>query len=129
MEKKYQVICRNDRQGLVRWLTRHGQGLLALVELIASTELALEELIDVSGRATIEAVLELSALQIAGQPHRGRRDGEIIWHGRQTAWGSHPRCAARHMKRVLMPMKSSRAITTKPNFSYSTTFLSTSVSK
>ena len=83
MEKKYEVIGRNDRQGLVRWLTRHGQGLLPLVELVESSELAWEELIEVSGRATIEAVLELSALQIAGQPHRGRRDGEIIWHGRQ----------------------------------------------
>lgn len=83
MEKKYQVIGRNDRQGLVRWLARHGQGLLPLVELVESTELALEELIDVSGRATIEAVLELSAMQLAGEPHRGRHDGEIIWHGRQ----------------------------------------------
>jgi len=83
VEKKYQVIGRNDRQGLVRWLTKHGQGLLPLVELVESTELALEELIDVSGRATIEAVLELSAVQVAGEPHRGRRDGEIIWHGRQ----------------------------------------------
>ncbi len=83
MEKKYQVIGRNDRQGLVRWLTKHGQGLLPLVELVESTALALEELIDVSGRATIEAVLELSAVQMAGEPHRGRHAGETIWHGRQ----------------------------------------------
>jgi putative transposase len=37
----------------------------------------------VTGRATIEAVLELSAMRVAGEPHRGRRGGEIIWHGRQ----------------------------------------------
>jgi putative transposase len=43
----------------------------------------LEELVDVSGRATIEAVLELSAMQVAGAPHRGQRGGAIIWHGRQ----------------------------------------------
>jgi putative transposase len=83
VEKKYQVIGCRDRHGLVRWLTKHGQGLLPLVELVESTELGLEELIDVSGRAAIEAVLELSAMQVAGEPHRGRRDGEIIWHGRQ----------------------------------------------
>jgi len=83
VEKKYQVIGCHDRHGLVRWLSKHGQGLLPLVELVESTELALEELIDVSGRAAIEAVLELSAMQVAGEPHRGRRDGEIIWHGRQ----------------------------------------------
>ena len=53
------------------------------MELIESTELALEELVDVSGRATIEAVLELSAMQVAGAPHRGQRGGAIIWHGRQ----------------------------------------------
>jgi AraC-like DNA-binding protein len=27
--------------------------------------------------------LELSAMRVAGEPHRGRRGGEIIWHGRQ----------------------------------------------
>jgi len=31
----------------------------------------------------IEAVLELSAMRVAGESHRGRRGGEIIWHGRQ----------------------------------------------
>jgi transposase-like protein len=81
--KNYQVVSRDDRRTLARWLTKHGQGLLPLVELIESTELALEELVDVSGRATIEAVLELSAMQIAGAPHRGQRGGAIIWHGRQ----------------------------------------------
>jgi putative transposase len=81
--KNYQVVSRDDRRTLARWLTKHGQGLLPLVELIESTELALEELVDVSGRATIEAVLELSAMQVAGAPHRGQRGGAIIWHGRQ----------------------------------------------
>ena len=83
MEQNYQVITRQDRRALKRWLTKHGQGLLPLVELVESTELGLEELIDVTGRAAIEAVLELSAIQVAGEPHRGRRGGEVIWHGRQ----------------------------------------------
>ena len=83
MGKNYQVVSRDERRTLVRWLTKHGQGLLPLVELVESTELALEELVDVSGRATIEAVLELSAMQVAGAPHRGQRGGAIIWHGRQ----------------------------------------------
>jgi putative transposase len=83
VRKNYQVVSRDDRRTLARWLTKHGQGLLPLVELVESTELALEELVDVSGRATIEAVLELSAMQVAGAPHRGQRGGAIIWHGRQ----------------------------------------------
>ena len=80
MKKNYQVISRQDRRALAQWLTKNGQGLVPLVE---GAEIALEELIDVTGRATIEAVLELSALQVAGAPQRGRRDGEVIWHGRQ----------------------------------------------
>ena len=55
MEKNYQVVGRRDRRALARWLTKHGQGLLPLVELVESTELALEELIDVTGRAAVEA--------------------------------------------------------------------------
>ena len=65
MGKNYQVVSRDDMRTLGRWLTKHGQGLLPLVELVESTKLALEELVDVSGRATIEAVLELSAIRDA----------------------------------------------------------------
>jgi putative transposase len=83
VKKNYQVISRQDRRALTHWLTKNGQGLLPLVELVKGAEIALEELIDVTGRATIEAVLELSALEVAGEPQRGRRDGEVIWHGRQ----------------------------------------------
>jgi putative transposase len=83
VKKKYQVISRYDRRALARWLAKNGQGLLPLVELVEGAELALEELIDVTGRATIEAVLALSALQVAGEPHRGRRGGEVLWHGSQ----------------------------------------------
>jgi hypothetical protein len=86
VEKNYQVVSRQDRRALARWLAKHGQGLLPLVELVERTDLALEELVDVTGRATIEAVLELSAMRVAGEPHRGRRGGEIIWHGRQPWW-------------------------------------------
>ena len=83
MTKYYQIIGRPDRRALAHWLTKNGQGLLPLVELVERAEIALEELIDVTGRATIEAVLELSAMQVAGEPQRGRRDGDVIWHGRQ----------------------------------------------
>lgn len=62
MKKSYQVIRRQDRRALVRWLTKHGQGLLPLVELLERTELGLDQLIGVTGRAAVEAVLELSAI-------------------------------------------------------------------
>jgi transposase-like protein len=57
--------------------------LLPMVELIESSRVAVDELIDVLGRASIEAVLELSAMGVAGEKHRGRRGGEIGWHGSQ----------------------------------------------
>jgi len=72
VQKQYRVIGRSDTRRLARWLTKHG--FLPLVDLVESTELALEELIDVIGRAAIEAVLESSAIQVACEPHRARRD-------------------------------------------------------
>ena len=50
MKKNYQVISRQDRRALAHWLTKNGQGLLPLVELVEGAEIALEELIDVTGR-------------------------------------------------------------------------------
>src|SRR5215470_16287748 len=52
-----------------------------MVELIEESKLTLDELVDRVGRATIEAVLKLSAEQVAGARHPGRKGGEIGWHG------------------------------------------------
>ena len=47
--------------------------------------MACDELIDVAGRATIQAVLALSAEQAAGGPRqRANSDGEVVWYGRQA---------------------------------------------
>jgi putative transposase len=64
-------------------LARNGQVLLPMVELIEESKLAVDELIDVLGRAQIEAVLQLSAERIAGPPHPGKKGGAIGWHGRE----------------------------------------------
>ena len=47
------------------------------------SRLAVDELIDVLGRAQIEAVLRLSAAAVAGPSHPGRKGGGIGWHGRE----------------------------------------------
>ncbi len=44
----------------------------------------MDELIDVLGRAQIEAVLRLSAEGVAGPPHQGKRGGAVGWHGNET---------------------------------------------
>ena len=55
-----------------------------MVELIEQSRMAVDELIDVLGRAQIEAVLRLSAERVAGPPHPGKKGGNIGWHGRET---------------------------------------------
>jgi len=64
-------------------LAKNGQVLLPMVELIEQSKMAVDELIDVLGRAQVEAVLRLSAERIAGPPHPGKKGGEIGWHGRE----------------------------------------------
>jgi len=85
VRRNYHTI---DRQGkanarkLGEFLSQNGQQLLPMVDLIEQCRLACDELIDVAGRATIQAVLELSAEQAAGGPRQqGRqRAGGVVWY-------------------------------------------------
>ena len=60
---------------LADWLAKDGQ-LLPLVELLEKGERAIDEVVDVMGRATIEAVLRMSAEALAGPKEQGRRDAD-----------------------------------------------------
>ena len=73
-------------QELADWLAKDGQLLMPLVELLEKGERAIDEVIDVMGRATVEAVLRMSAEQVAGPKEQGRRDAdrELYWHGVQA---------------------------------------------
>ena len=87
MKRNYHAIAStgkvNERK-LAEVLSRNGQLLLPMVDLIEQSRMAVEELIDVAGRVTIEAVLNLSAQQVAGVPSQGKRkEGEVNWHGTQ----------------------------------------------
>ncbi|MBN1126698.1 MAG: transposase [Sedimentisphaerales bacterium] len=57
---------------------------MPFLDLLCTTEQALDELIDVAGKAAIEAVLLLSAEQVAGPKQPGKTRGAITWHGRQA---------------------------------------------
>lgn len=74
----------NERK-LADFLSKGGQLLLPMVDLIEQCRMACDELIDVAGRATIQAVLELSAEQAAGGPRQQgkQRSGEVVWYGAQ----------------------------------------------
>ena len=87
MKRSYHTISKKGQTSakqLAEILSRHGQGLLPMVDLIEQSRLAVDELIDVAGRATIEAVLQLSAEQVAGPRTPGQRRAELLWPGRQA---------------------------------------------
>ena len=80
---EYQIATAKDKRQLTEFLMREGQFLLPMVKLIEQSERAIDELIDVTGRAAIEAVLELSAQEKAGTKSQGKASGDVRWHGRQ----------------------------------------------
>ncbi len=84
MKAEYQIADRRDSRALAAFLSGEGQAPLPMLDLIEQAEMAVDELIDVAGRATIEAVLTLSAQELAGPKHPGKRSGgDIGWHGEQ----------------------------------------------
>jgi putative transposase len=84
--KRYEVANRKDSRALASFLRAEGgQLLMPMVELVERAELAIDEVIEVMGRATIEAVLEMSAEAVAGpkQAGRNREPGAAGWYGAQ----------------------------------------------
>ena len=71
MQKQlYGNASKSDSRKIADFLSKDGQLLLPFLELICNTEQAVDELIDVVGKAAIEAVLVLSAQQIAEPKQR-----------------------------------------------------------
>jgi putative transposase len=83
VQRRYHIVGKERGGDLGKYLAQNGQALLPMVELIEQSRLAVDELIDVLGRAQVEAVLRLSAEKIAGAPHPGKKGGVIGWHGRE----------------------------------------------
>lgn len=83
MKEEYQIINKKESKELAKFLAKEGQFLLPMLDLIEQAQLAVDETIDVVGRSAIEAILLLSAQQIAGPQHKGKNTGDILWYGRQ----------------------------------------------
>jgi transposase-like protein len=88
MQKRtaYRIVERDaalDSRELAAALARDGQALLPIVELITHGQAVVDEAIDVMGRASIEAVLKVSADEVAGESHQGKKGNGIQRHGRQ----------------------------------------------
>jgi transposase-like protein len=89
VKKKYHTIRKQGKvneQELAAFLTKNGQGLLPMVGLIEQSRMACDQLIDVTGRAVLQAVLQLSAAQVAGGPQQQgkRRSASVVFYGRQA---------------------------------------------
>jgi transposase-like protein len=90
MNEAYQVVSSDDTKGLPDSkeisgvLARDRQLILPLVDLVEQAQCAIDDLVDVMGRATIEAVLQMSAAQLAGPKQQGRKtDRDVVYHGTQ----------------------------------------------
>jgi putative transposase len=89
VKKTYHTIRKQGKaneQELAGFLAKNGQALLPMVDLIEQCQVACDELIDVTGRAAIQAVLQLSAIEAAGGPQQQgkRRSGDVVFYGRQA---------------------------------------------
>jgi transposase-like protein len=89
VNKAYRTIRKQGKineQELTSFLVKSGQALLPMVDLIEQCQAACDELIDVTGRAAIQAVLQLSAMEATGDPQQQgkRRTGDVVFYGRQA---------------------------------------------
>jgi putative transposase len=84
MKESYQIIDPSDSRVLAEAMSKNGQLLLPMLRLIEDARMAVDQAIDVSGRATIQALLLLSAQELAGAKHPGKASGDIRWHGTQN---------------------------------------------
>ena len=57
---------------------------LPLLAMIGQAQLSIDDLLGQLSRQFIEHMLVLSAQSVAGVQHKGRRPGEVRWHGSQS---------------------------------------------
>ena len=68
---------------LAKSLAANGQLIMPMVDLIEQCQIAVDDVLEVFGRRTGEAVLRISAAGVAGEYHRGRVGGQIVRYGSQ----------------------------------------------
>lgn len=88
MKRRYQIIGKEDKEKLSEILVGHGQFLLPMGNLIERLRVAVDDLIEVLGRASIEGVFRLSAQGVAGPKHQGRQVNGYRPEYRSAARGS-----------------------------------------
>jgi transposase-like protein len=88
MKQPYRIVDREatvNPHHLAEFLAKDGQLLLPFLDFLDHAQGAVDEVVDVVGRAGIEALLLMSAEQVAGPKQRGKRDEsrKVHWFGSQ----------------------------------------------
>ncbi len=84
MKSEYHIITKENSLQYAKRLAMEGEFLEPMVELIENSRIAVEDLLDRLGCMTLETVLLISASNVAGQPHQGKKGGVIVRHGSQA---------------------------------------------
>ncbi len=80
------MISLEQQAQLTEFLAQEGQQLLPMLKLIEQSSVVVDELLDVMSKAAVEAMLQVSAREVAGpkqQGKRGNRSGDVRHHGVQ----------------------------------------------
>ncbi len=77
------MVPKQDPAGLRACFAENSQLLLPVLDLIQNTRASIDELMHEVDRSLVEQLLAISATEVAGEKHPGRRGGEIRWHGAQ----------------------------------------------
>ena len=83
MQQVYQKDTAAASQALATLFEANPEAMAPLLNIVVEAKMTLDAFIDVVGRSCLEAVLQLSAAEIAGPPHQGKAGGDVRWHGTQ----------------------------------------------
>ena len=84
MQQVYQRGTEEASRALATLFEAHPEAMAPLLNIVIEAKATLDAFIDVVGRSCLEAVLQLSAAEIAGPPHQGKAGGDVFWHGNQA---------------------------------------------
>lgn len=82
-QSNLRLVARHDRQGLAACFAGQEHALLPLLELVQDAKVSIDELMSDAARTFVEQLLVISAQEVAGARHPGKRTGAVRWHGSQ----------------------------------------------
>lgn len=81
---KLAVVGRGEVSALRGHFAGRGELLRPMLELVENAKASIDELMSETARSFVEQLLVMSAEEVAGAKHPGRRAGAVGWHGTQA---------------------------------------------